>query len=264
MSQARFIQGDAAIALQRFPAESFDCCFTSPPYYGLIDYEHFDQTGLERTPDQYLEALGKVFEQVNRVLKEGACCWVVISDTTANFSPIRTMSQRKTRASGDWTMRRGLAPGYRQKEVYNIPLKFVETLRSQGWLHRATYVWDKGGAAGVARGRGTDAIPTSHEWIFQFAKYSLNSRVYCNFQPGDLHGSVIRVNQLRSRKHPCPFPQELPRIFLSRLHREEGDIPRILDPFAGTGTTLQVATELGMDSVGIDLRDWNGLTSEPA
>jgi len=38
------------------------CCVTSPPYYGLRDYGHPGQIGLEKTPAEYVAALVEVFE----------------------------------------------------------------------------------------------------------------------------------------------------------------------------------------------------------
>ena len=56
-----------------------------------------------------------------------------------------------------------------------------------------------------------------------------------------------RANKL----HPCPFPAELP----SRCIRLAGAHPglKVLDPFCGTGETLLVASQMGLEGVGIDL-----------
>ena len=51
--------------------------------------------------------------------------------------------------------------------------------------------------------------------------------------------------------HPATFPRDLPRWFI-RLFTDEGDT--VLDPFAGSGTTLVAALELGRKAIGIDTK----------
>lgn len=61
--------------------------------------------------------------------------------------------------------------------------------------------------------------------------------------------SSIRVRPTRDEHHPCPFSEEMVRYFLSPLPRKAS----ILDPFAGLGTTVKVARELGFtDARGIE------------
>ena len=64
------LQGDALIKLQELPAESVDCCVTSPPYFKLRDYGVEGQIGLEETVEEYIEKLVAVFREVRRVLKK--------------------------------------------------------------------------------------------------------------------------------------------------------------------------------------------------
>ncbi|MDU5535374.1 MAG: site-specific DNA-methyltransferase, partial [Anaerococcus sp.] len=42
---------DALVALKELPNEIFDCCITSPPYYGLRDYKVKGQIGREESPE---------------------------------------------------------------------------------------------------------------------------------------------------------------------------------------------------------------------
>lgn len=54
------LTGDALSVLKEMPASSCDMCVTSPPYYGLRNYEAHGQIGLEETPDGYIERLVEV------------------------------------------------------------------------------------------------------------------------------------------------------------------------------------------------------------
>ena len=53
--------------------------------------------------------------------------------------------------------------------------------------------------------------------------------------------------------HTAPFPREIPE-FAVRMFSYKGE--RVLDPFAGLGTSVKVASELGRVGVGIE-RDLN-------
>ena len=68
MSEARVIYSDAVCGLKELADESIDCCVTSPPYYGLRDYGHDGQIGLETSVDEYIERLLAVFREVRRVM----------------------------------------------------------------------------------------------------------------------------------------------------------------------------------------------------
>jgi site-specific DNA-methyltransferase (cytosine-N4-specific) len=72
------IRGDARSLPLR--SESVDCVVTSPPYFGLRDYGHGDQIGLESSPTRYVINLVKVFGEVYRVLKPGGTVWLNLGD----------------------------------------------------------------------------------------------------------------------------------------------------------------------------------------
>ena len=60
---------DAISALKEFPDKTFDCCITSPPYYGLRDYKAEGQIGREESPEEYLNKLIEVGEFINEHLE---------------------------------------------------------------------------------------------------------------------------------------------------------------------------------------------------
>ncbi len=63
------LQGDALATLQTLEAATVDCVVTSPPYWGLRDYGVEGQLGLEPHPQQWLEHLWAIFDEVWRVMK---------------------------------------------------------------------------------------------------------------------------------------------------------------------------------------------------
>ena len=71
---------DAREKLQDFPDDSFQCCVTSPPYWGLRDYDHPGQIGAEAKLDDYIADLVKIFREVRRTLKDDGTFWLNIGD----------------------------------------------------------------------------------------------------------------------------------------------------------------------------------------
>ena len=101
------IVGDSRQVLQQFPANSFQCCITSPPYWGLRDYGVAGQIGAEMDLDQYVKDVTDVFHEVRRVLKDDGTFWLNIGDayTSGNRTwrdvdkknPARSMSTGRQR-----------------------------------------------------------------------------------------------------------------------------------------------------------------------
>ena len=70
IGNATLYLGDCIESMRTMPDASVHTCVTSPPYFGLRDYGHDGQIGLEQTPDEYVEKLGEVFREVRRVLRD--------------------------------------------------------------------------------------------------------------------------------------------------------------------------------------------------
>jgi DNA modification methylase len=84
MTSHRIIQGDCIEGLRTLPDASVHCCVTSPPYWGLRDYGHDGQIGLEATPEAYVARMVEVFREVRRVLRDDGTLWLNLGDTYAN------------------------------------------------------------------------------------------------------------------------------------------------------------------------------------
>lgn len=82
------IQGDCIETMRGLPANSVQCCVTSPPYYGLRNYEGGDaEIGKESTTDEYVSKLVDVFREVRRLLKDDGTCWINLGDSFASNGP---------------------------------------------------------------------------------------------------------------------------------------------------------------------------------
>ena len=69
--------------LPTLPAQLVHCCVTSPPYFGLRDYGHAGQIGLEATPDAFVAEMVAVFHDVRRVLRDDGTLWLNLGDSYA-------------------------------------------------------------------------------------------------------------------------------------------------------------------------------------
>jgi len=58
-------------------------CVTSPPYWGLRDYDHEGQIGLERTVQEYVDTMVRVFRLVRELLADDGTVWLNMGDCYA-------------------------------------------------------------------------------------------------------------------------------------------------------------------------------------
>lgn len=108
---------------------------------------------------------------------------------------------------------------------------------------RQIITWDRG--TGIGPNLRHFAVVA--EWIFLFAKPGFRLRDHS----ASGYGDVWRLGMARDDYgHPAPFPESLPLRAIDATH------PRsVLDPFAGTGTTLVAAKHLGVRAIGIELHE---------
>ena len=77
-----------------------------------------------------------VFHEVQRLLREGGTCFIVVGDTSNNYSPVRAKGQRKGRDK-QWLMRRSLEINYREKAVFSPSAwlrNYCQYVRRDRWL----------------------------------------------------------------------------------------------------------------------------------
>ena len=80
MAEITVLNGDCRAVLREVAESSVQCCVTSPPYWGLRDYEHESQIGSEESPIEYVQNLVDVFREVRRALRPDGLVWLNIGD----------------------------------------------------------------------------------------------------------------------------------------------------------------------------------------
>ena len=169
-------EGDCLSSLKTMPDESVACCVTSPPYFGLRDYGHEGQIGLESTPDDYVTKIVEVFREVRRVLKKDGTLWLNLGDSYAGsgrgLMGDGTPSDRGEAKQGT---NRGttvgsfvhVETGLKSKDLIGIPWRVAFALQADGWWLRQDIIWHKPNPMPESvRDRCTKA----HEYIFLLSK----------------------------------------------------------------------------------------------
>ena len=150
--------GDALEQLRTLDASSVHTCVTSPPYYGLRDYGHAGQIGLEDTPTAYVDRLVAVFAEVARVLRDDGTLWLNLGDSYAGSRPIgrndtsandlarRSARYRTGKGKGSAVGHQGTRPsppGLKTKDLMGIPWRVAFALQDAGWYLRSEIIWHK-------------------------------------------------------------------------------------------------------------------------
>ncbi len=136
-SSPLFLLGNAETVLKALPAETIDCCMTSPPYWGQRTYQN-GGIGTEAGYQDFITRLCQVFGEVQRVLKPTGSFWLNIGDT------------------------------YQKKGLVGIPWRLAFALSDQqGWIIRNSVIWNKvkGGPDNAL-----DKLRNVYENVFHFVK----------------------------------------------------------------------------------------------
>ena len=169
-----YVVGDALGVLRGLPADTFDCCMTSPPYWGKREYED-GGIGLEREPDDFVGSVCAVFAEVKRVLKPTGSFWLNIGDT------------------------------YRRKGLVGIPWRVaLHLIDVQGWTLRNSVIWNKvkGGPDNTR-----DRLRNVYEHVYHFVRsangyyYDADSIRSSPKRTKVVNGSVVTASGVRGVRY---------------------------------------------------------------
>lgn len=165
--------GDCREIMKRWIDEGvkIQTCVTSPPYYGLRDYGHDGQIGLEQTPKEYIENMVDVFNHVKELLADDGTLWVNIGDSYARTGGDSSQKGRHWdgRKNNPNTGHNRYASdmGLKAKDLIGIPWMLAFALREAGWYLRQDIIWHKPNPMPESV---TDRCTKSHEYIFLLSK----------------------------------------------------------------------------------------------
>ncbi len=249
------LEGDCREVLRAVATACVQCCVTSPPYWGLRDYEHELQIGAEPTPIEYVENLVFAFREVRRVLADDGTLWLNVGDGyarnggTGSCGPNakvgntkKLVQRRNCRVPECW--------GLKDRDLLGLPWRVAFGLQEDGWILRSHITWvKKTPMPESVRNRPSNAT----ESIFLFAKspnYFYDNEGFREPSGANLRNCWILGPDPNGNGHPAAYPRELARRCI-RLGSRKGDT--ILDPFSGSGTTGAAASELDRKAILVEL-----------
>jgi DNA modification methylase len=285
--------GDCRETMRRWASEGVkvQTCVTSPPYFGLRDYGHDGQIGLEETPDQYIEAMVEVFSCVKNILADDGTLWLNIGDSYAGNNSQASNNGRAGFGNARERVVNRTGEGLKTKDLIGIPWMLAFALRADGWYLRQDIIWHKPNPMPESV---TDRCTKAHEYIFLMSKsqkyYYDRESVREEIKETTNGKAGVRRSgdsKTRSREHwGIPHNPENVIVEYDEIKgankRSVWSIPTkpyegahfavfptdliepcilagapvggvVLDPFMGSGTTAQVAQSLGRQYLGCEL-----------
>jgi len=280
----KILQGNCLQTLSSLEEKSVNTCVTSPPYWGLRDYGNGDQLGQEETPEKFVENLVNVFREVRRVLRDDGTVWLNLGDSYAriggdNAGKGRHWDGRKNNPNTGHN-RYAKKIGLKQKDLVGIPWRVAFALQSDGWYLRQDIIWHKPNPMPESV---TDRCTKAHEYIFLLSKsqkyyydseaikedaksepkvidkmgegYQADYTKGKRFSEGERVWGTETKNKRSvwsipvasySEAHFATYPPELIKPCILAGCPEGGTV---LDPFGGSGTTAQVASNLNRNAI---------------
>jgi len=230
----RILCGDVRERLRELPDGSVQTCVTSPPYWGLRDYGHSGQIGLELHPDDYVKDMTAVFRQIRRALADDGTVWLNLGDSYSQSgrggNPDDSSHRKQATNTGSISVGRGSqlnagfhesarqagvvsrawsgkAPeGLKPKDLVGIPWRVAFALQADGWYLRSDIIWSKPNPMPESV---TDRPTKAHEYIFLLTK---SARYYYDAEAIAEQGLTLRdrlrpngIGQVENKSKPLGF-----------------------------------------------------------
>jgi len=247
-----------------------------------------DQIGLEVTPEDYVEELCLVFDEVWRVLKDDGTLWLNLGDTYVGSGSKGSLVDPKQPEgrNGQAVALNNKVQGLKPKDLIGIPWRVALALQSRGWYLRQDIIWAKPNPMPEPV---LDRCTKSHEYLFLLSKspkYFFDNKAIAEPVVYDGGGKGIRFGGNKygdstdpkhatksgnvyqgsdtrnkrdvwtvapSRYKEAHFATYPPELILPCILAGSKPDDLVLDPFSGSGTTGEVAMQNNRNYLGLEL-----------
>jgi DNA modification methylase len=260
-----------------------------------------NQIGLEQSPDDFIEQLCVVFDEVWRVLKDNETIWVnlgdsysAMRDSKASPDSLRTGEGTRVGSAANRNPENLRKAGLKHKDLVGIPWRFAFAMQARGWYLRSDIIWHKPNPMPESV---TDRPTKSHEYIFLMTK---SPRYYYDHEAikedaiwaeekragkGRLHydgkrqgekgtgqENFVSIVDKRNKRSvwqvnvkgykEAHFATYPTELIEPCILAGSKEGDTVLDPFSGSGTTGEVALKHGRNYVGLELNPEYAAISE--
>jgi DNA modification methylase len=216
-----------------------------------------EQLGLEETPEKFVKNLVNVFREVRRVLRDDGTVWLNLGDSycgTGHKGDTKDMyfSQGSARNGQSFALNNKIE-GLKSKDLIGIPWRVAFALQADGWYLRQDIIWHKPNPMPEPV---KDRCTKSHEYIFLLSK---SPKYYYDYEAVKVKASDAADYDTSNKRsvwsipvasysgaHFATYPPELIKPCILAGCPEGGTV---LDPFGGSGTTAQVASNLNRNAI---------------
>ena len=224
----RIVRGDALKVLPTWPEGCVDLVFADPPFNIGYDYDRYDDN---RPPQEYLDWTERWIDACLRVLKAEGTIWIAIGDEYAAEIRVRMRSRATLRNWVVWHYTFG----------QNCKRKF-----NRSHTHLFYFVKDP---KRFTFNADAVRVPSARQTTYNDKRANPKGKL-----PNDVWTFSRVCGTFRERVgwHPCQMPVELLERIVLACSRP-GEV--VLDPFAGSGTTLVAAARNDRRWVGVELSE---------
>jgi site-specific DNA-methyltransferase (adenine-specific) len=248
LEKERIHQGDCIQLMQKMAAGSVDLVFADPPFNIGYEYDQYDD---RQESDKYLAWSKEWISAVHRILKPNGTFWLAIGDEYA--AELKLIAQKEAGLfCRSWVI-----------WYYTFGVNCVRGF-SRSHTHLLHFVKDESDFTFNSENPAVRVL-SARQLVYADGRANPKGRLPDNtwfYRPQDIPNGFLPTHDAwyfarvagtfkeREGFHGCQMPEQL----LGRIIRVSSNPSElVLDPFAGSGTTLAVAKKLGRQWMGFEL-----------